>query len=223
METKIGKNNENIKIGICLSLLGGFLDSYSYILKGNVFANAQTGNVVLIFIALANREFNKSVKYLIPVVTFAVGIFISELLKTKRNLRSHIRLKMILILEAVLIACIAFFGKNYSNHAVNCVISFIAAVQVANFDRIDNSPIATTMITGNLKSGMIQLSQYIHTKNRDCLYSFIKYMIVICNFGIGVIIGCVSIRLYSEYSILVCEIFLISTYITIEEDKTGLP
>ncbi len=30
-----------------LAIVGGFLDSYSYLMRGHVFANAQTGNIVL--------------------------------------------------------------------------------------------------------------------------------------------------------------------------------
>ena len=30
-----------------LAIVGGFLDAYSYLMRGHVFANAQTGNIVL--------------------------------------------------------------------------------------------------------------------------------------------------------------------------------
>ena len=58
------KLHDNIVIGVCLSLVGGFLDAYSYLLKGKVFANAQTGNVVLLFISVASWEPHKALKYI---------------------------------------------------------------------------------------------------------------------------------------------------------------
>ena len=39
--------HETLYIGACLTFVGGFLDAYTYILRGGVFANAQTGNLVL--------------------------------------------------------------------------------------------------------------------------------------------------------------------------------
>ena len=75
---RVENPHDTIVIGICLSLVGGFLDAYSYLLKGKVFANAQTGNVVLLFISAANREFYKFLKYIIPIMTFAFGIFLSS-------------------------------------------------------------------------------------------------------------------------------------------------
>ena len=39
--------SETIKLGILLALSGGFMDAYSYIQRDQVFANAQTGNMLL--------------------------------------------------------------------------------------------------------------------------------------------------------------------------------
>jgi uncharacterized membrane protein YoaK (UPF0700 family) len=34
-------------IAVFFTLAGGFMDAYSYLARGHVFANAQTGNIVL--------------------------------------------------------------------------------------------------------------------------------------------------------------------------------
>lgn len=49
-KTKICLNNvtsESVHLGILLAIVGGFLDAYTFIERGGVFANAQTGNIVL--------------------------------------------------------------------------------------------------------------------------------------------------------------------------------
>jgi uncharacterized membrane protein YoaK (UPF0700 family) len=208
---------DNIIIGFCLSLLGGFLDAYSFLLKGGVFANAQTGNVVLLFISLANTEFGKCIKYIIPIITFAFGIFISEFIKYKKD--QNVRLKLALFIEFILIVCVGISGNYLSNYLINCIISFIAAIQVANFDKVDGNPIATTMITGNLKSGMIQLSKYFHTKEKTTIYAFWKYLLIIIGFGFGVIIGCILIKMYSEKSIFICTLLLIIVFLMIKKEE----
>jgi uncharacterized membrane protein YoaK (UPF0700 family) len=199
---------DHITMGLCFSLLGGFLDSYSYLLKGNVFANAQTGNFVLLFIVLANKDYDKCLKYLIPIITFSLGILVAEALKKDEPLEDKKRMNTILILEALSVLCIAFFGKYFSYYVVNCLISFIAATQVASFDKINNNTIATTMITGNLKSSMIHLSRYLRKREAGNLISFFQYALLIISFGFGVIIGSIFIDLFSEYSILICELFI---------------
>ena len=143
------KIHDTIVIGVCLSLVGGFLDAYSYLLKGKVFANAQTGNLVLLFISVANRELHKSLKYVIPIVTFALGIFISEFLKNTQYIKNYTRMTGVLLFEVAVLAAIGLTGTYFQHDFVNSVISFIAALQVANFDKVDGNPIATTMITGN--------------------------------------------------------------------------
>ena len=210
---------DNIIVGIYLSLLGGFLDAYSYLLKGGVFANAQTGNLIFLFISLASKNFHKGIKYSIPIITFAFGILISELLKQNKGLNNYYRMTATLLFEAAAIAVIGCTGTYFQHDIINCIISFIAAVQVATFDKVDGNPMATTMITGNLKNSMINLSKYIYTSDRKYLTSVITYFLIIVSFGIGVVIGFITIKLYHEKSILICEIFIILSFFILRKER----
>ncbi len=49
--------SESIKLGVLLSLSGGFMDAYSYIERGKVFANAQTGNMLLLVVNIAEGNY----------------------------------------------------------------------------------------------------------------------------------------------------------------------
>lgn len=48
--------SESIELGILLALSGGLMDAYSYIYRDHVFANAQTGNILLFGIQLAEKN-----------------------------------------------------------------------------------------------------------------------------------------------------------------------
>ena len=48
--------SESIELGIVLALAGGFMDAYSYMCRDGVFANAQTGNMLLLGINLSERN-----------------------------------------------------------------------------------------------------------------------------------------------------------------------
>ncbi len=47
---------ERLAAACLLSMTGGFLDIYTYLYRGKVFANAVTGNMVLFGFNLANLE-----------------------------------------------------------------------------------------------------------------------------------------------------------------------
>ena len=56
--------SESLRIGCLLTLAGGFQDAYSYILRGKVFVNAQTGNIVLFAQNVSERRFEKLPRYI---------------------------------------------------------------------------------------------------------------------------------------------------------------
>ena len=51
--------SESVELGILLAIVGGFLDAYTFVGRGGVFANAQTGNVVLMGIEAAKGEWDR--------------------------------------------------------------------------------------------------------------------------------------------------------------------
>ena len=57
MEEKRLQMSESFFLTAILAIVGGFLDAYSYLMRGHVFANAQTGNIVLFGVYLEKRNF----------------------------------------------------------------------------------------------------------------------------------------------------------------------
>lgn len=55
--------------------------------SGGVFANAQTGNIVLMGINIAKGDFERVIHYVVPILAFALGILISEVIKA--TLKKH--------------------------------------------------------------------------------------------------------------------------------------
>ena len=52
--------HETFRVAAVLALVGGFLDIYTYLLRGGVFANAQTGNIVLLAANLAETNWSRA-------------------------------------------------------------------------------------------------------------------------------------------------------------------
>ena len=54
---KAKQMSESIRLGMLLAVSGGFMDAYSYIERDHVFANAQTGNMLLLGVNLSEGNF----------------------------------------------------------------------------------------------------------------------------------------------------------------------
>ena len=51
------QKSDSLQIYILLALAGGGMDAYSYLCRDKVFANAQTGNMLLFGVSLAEGDF----------------------------------------------------------------------------------------------------------------------------------------------------------------------
>ncbi len=143
------------------------LDIYTYVVRGKVFANAQTGNIVLFGLNIAEGNVKESFYYLIPILAFMLGVFIAEKIRkyfTNNKTKIHWR-QVIIIIEMITILIVSFIPRGRFNMFVNVAISFICSMQVESFRKVNGNSFATTMCTGNLRSATETLFHYIHTKN----------------------------------------------------------
>ena len=84
-------------VGVMLAIVGGYLDAYTYISRDHVFANAQTGNMVLLAINIKEGSWLKVFLYLMPILSFMLGVLIVEAVKLKFNEHPRIHWHRIII------------------------------------------------------------------------------------------------------------------------------
>jgi uncharacterized membrane protein YoaK (UPF0700 family) len=206
--------SDTFLVGILLAIVGGYLDAYSYISRGGVFANAQTGNIVLMGIHLAEGAWRKTLYYMIPIVAFIIGILLSELIKTVYKNKTYIHWRQIVILiEIFVIVVVAFIPEGSLNTYANILVSFICAMQVEAFRKIDGNAAATTMCTGNLRSATELLFHYRLTKDITLLHRSLKYYGIIVAFVIGAIAGTIGTYYLNVKSVLICSIILLVCFL----------
>ena len=83
MKNKIFLWEQSLVTFAVFGLIGGFLESYTFVLHGNVFCNAQTGNLVLLVINLIDGKAAVSLKYLFSILAYAAGILLSVVIPRK--------------------------------------------------------------------------------------------------------------------------------------------
>lgn len=75
--------SDSLIIMILLNLSGGTQDACSYFLRDHVFANAQTGNIVLMGCYLISEDLRDSIRYFLPVFCFALGVLTACFIRSK--------------------------------------------------------------------------------------------------------------------------------------------
>ena len=193
------QTSESFKVSAILSFSGGLQDAYTYNVRGNVFANAQTGNVVLMSQNFMMGNWINGIHYLIPLISFATGVFITEQIehKYKNNKRVHWR-QIILFIEIVLLGAVGFIPTK-NNIVANMLVSFACAMQVQAFRKVHGYGYASTMCIGNLRSGTESLSQYFRTRNKASLNKALHFFGIILCFAIGAGTGgIISNALYNK-------------------------
>lgn len=204
MEHRI-PSHETFKIAALLALVGGFLDAYTYLLRGGVFANAQTGNMVLMGVSLAEEKWGQAVYYLIPVVAFAAGVFMTNLLRKMLKKRGFLKFEhCILVFEMVLLFVIGFLPKEVPDAIINVTISFICSLQVNSFRKVREVPYASTMCTGNLRSASEKLFLFLIEGNKSAGKSCLHYFGIIALFIAGAAAGVLLVHEFYIKSIWIC-------------------
>lgn len=188
--------SESIEVSMLLTFIGGFLEIYSFLLKGHVFATTVTGNIVLMLFNLYDKNFTILIKYIFPILGFSLGVVISIIAKKKMSKRRlHWRIYVILF-EMLLITIIYLLrAKNFLLLDV-CLISMVSAIQIQTFMKIKDKIYMSTMCTGNTRKFVW------HLVNKDYEGAMI-FALVIFSFGTGVITGGYLIHKFTEASILI--------------------
>jgi uncharacterized membrane protein YoaK (UPF0700 family) len=190
---KIRLNNvtsESVHLGIFLAIVGGFLDAYTFVGRGGVFSNAQTGNIVLVGIEVSRGDWGQALMYVTPILAFILGVIVAETIKQRSSLLFiQDSARAILILEIILLFIIGFLPSTVPDSFVNVIISFVSSVQISTFRKLVDSPYSTTMTTGNLRSASYQAYIAITKKDRESAIRALRYLIIISSFLFGAFLG----------------------------------
>ena len=173
-----------------LTLSGGLQDTYTYLRRGKVFANAQTGNIVLLGQSIFNGDWARAARYLLPVLAFALGVAAADAVRVRLP---HWQ-RRVLLWEILLLFLVGFIPHSLDQLA-NALVSFSCAMQVQAFRMMEGFPFASTMCIGNLRSGMESLCAFLRTGDRQERRKARLYFLVILLFALGAELGSLAVEL----------------------------
>ena len=211
--------SESIELGVILAIAGGFMDAYSYMCRGQVFANAQTGNMLLFGINLSEGNFKIAFTYFCPVIAFAIGIALADIVRIRINNESMFHWRQVSVFFEMIVLLIVSFFPQTLNLVANSLTSLACGIQVESFRKIHGNGIATTMCIGNLRSGTQNICAYFNLKEKESLFKGILYYGIIFFFIIGAVIGNFCVRFYGERAIRICAFIHFIAFIMMFVDR----
>ena len=202
---------EKIWIFALLIAAGGYLGAFTYSLRGGVFCNAQTANVVLLSMALGNGQWSRALYYLIPIGAYLLGAVISELLPGKVKRLHFLRWDTMLVgLELIVVLLLGFVPDSWPFQISQVSINFICSMQYNTFRQAEHIPMATTFCTNHVRQVGIFLTKRLrHPEDPAVRRRFLVHILMLCSFAAGAAVSTVAAGLFGGRSVWGAAILLL--------------
>jgi uncharacterized membrane protein YoaK (UPF0700 family) len=213
-------SSNSVYLGILLAMVGGFLDAYTFISRDGVFANAQTGNMVLFAVKAANGEWKGSALFIPPILAFILGVLVSEIVKiphVRQILFSYRR--SILIFECIVLIFVGLLPRSVPNIVVTICIAFVPSLQISTFNKLDKWAYNSTMTTGNLRTATQAVYLAIKERNQEAKKQFKEFFVIILSFLFGALTGIFSTTYIGNTSIWIASGVLVIALFLYHRDK----
>jgi len=155
----------SLRLATLLVGVGGFIDAYSYIKRGGVFANAQTANVVLFGVGAALGRWAEAWRHVPAIGAFVLGIVFAEWVRRGPRAVVGRPARAALVAEALLLIVVGFLPGSFPAALVVALLSFAAGVQGAMFATVHGWSYVSTLATVNLRT--MTHSAYAAVADRD--------------------------------------------------------
>jgi uncharacterized membrane protein YoaK (UPF0700 family) len=141
---------EALEVAALLAFAGGYLDAYTWIIH-RVFANAQSANVVFLWVRATAGQWEEALRYVPSIMAFAVGVVIASWLRHSAGSKAG---QISLLIEISMLILVAVLHNRLPHVAGTLGIAMVAAVQTSIFVRVEGMPYSSVMITGNLRQAI---------------------------------------------------------------------
>ena len=169
-----------------LILAGGMMGAYTYNLRGGVFCNAQTANVMLMALAFGHGQWGRGLYYLIPFTAYLAGAMVSEALPSGIRHRRRLRWDTWLIgFEIVVLFAMGFVPMSWPVQIVQVTINFLCSMQYNTFRQAEGVPMATTFITNHIRQTGIWTVTALRRHNAAAGRRALRHFLMIGSFFLG--------------------------------------
>lgn len=215
-----GQMSEAFSAMLFLSISGGLQDAYTYVQRGHVFANGQTGNIVLLSQNLFSGNLAGVLRYLFPLMAFAAGVAVTEQIRLCFQNAKRIHWRQLVLLAEILLLFLVGFVPSFLDLLANAIVSFSCAMQIQAFRTVDGCAFSSTMCVGNMRSCVEILYNGFRTKDAALRRKGHLYMGIILAFALGAGAGSACCPVLGQRTIwLSCGLLLVSFCMMFMKEK----
>lgn len=192
-----------------ISSVGGYLGAYALVNHCDLFANAQTANLI----RMAGKIFTGNYEGLIYILLAALAYFTGNALYVVMNryLRLDMRLVSMLFTTGavVLIGLMPLFSNDY---LALLPIMFVTPIQWNSFVNTAGYASSTIFSTNNFRQATMSLTLYIMDKDKAQLQKTKFFWLTLLSFNTGAGFGSLASLFYGSDSIWFCLILIAMSF-----------
>ena len=205
--------NERLWLFCMLMLVAGFFGGFTFSLRGRVFVNAQTGNLVFLSLGIATWDTALIKNALATFLAYFCGIITAELISKKINKTSFLIWERILLIFSIIVTiCLGFIPETAPYEFTNFPIAFTAAMQFNTFEKAHGMGMATPFCTNHVKQASANFVRFLRTRDDNKLRISLSHLSMILSFIIGATLSIFLGRFLFGKAIWLSTIFLLITF-----------
>jgi uncharacterized membrane protein YoaK (UPF0700 family) len=191
---------EALLIACLLALTGGYLDAYTWIVH-RVFANAQTANLVFLWVYVTQGEWGRALHYVPPLLAFVFGVVMASCLRKFTPAKAP---EISVVTEIVVLFIVAILHNRLPEVAGTLGLSFVAAFQTASFPKVEGWSYSSVMATSNFRYTIEGLfAAFAGSPEARPFHRPYVFGAMCIAFGLGAAIGAVMTEVTRAYSLVV--------------------
>ncbi|GGL96746.1 YoaK family protein [Nakamurella endophytica] len=158
----------SVPAGLLLLVGTGYVDAYTFLEHGGVFAEAMTGNLVLIAVGALRPEVVAFWRPLVAYLAFVAGVAALWLSATRPALRGrrHPQLAT-LLLEVVVLLAVGALPGDAPDVPVILAIAFVSGLQIAAFRTVGQAAFTTTVMTTNSMRAVVAALEAVGARSAE--------------------------------------------------------
>jgi len=188
---------ERLWVFAALIAVGGYLGAFTFTLRGGVFCNAQTANLVLMGMAIGQGQWRRGLYYLIPIGAYFMGAVVSELMPGRLKRRQLLRWDTVLVgIEAAVVFLLGLVPDDWPFQISQITINFICSMQFNTFRQAEHIPMSTTFCTNHIRQTGVFFTKWLrHRENLENRRRLLAHLLMLLSFSVGAALSSLACRL----------------------------
>lgn len=182
-----------------MSLVGGFFGGYTAVMLYELFANAQTQNLIQAVRLAVTGDFGDMALRLLAAAIYVCGLSLSVFVPRMKKINGEY---LSVAIDALCIIALFFIPRDAHPIFAAAPIVFAAPYQWTVFDKIEGYVSATIFSSNNFRQFTTSLISYLVDKDREMLKKARVFGLTLLCFLLGTAFVCAAVVLLGKAGVL---------------------